>query len=117
MSLDVSALTITPNSFKKGQRTATISYTGLVDNVSDNPVTLDFMVEPAAPVFIIASNGSSVKSVRWRETFGTTHGTFTKTITIKVTTTPGSPQSCSLRLEAKDSKGNRSATNSFLIFS
>jgi hypothetical protein len=117
MSIDVSRLQIIPNSFRRGQRNAQILFTGLVGSLSDNNVRLTLMIEPDAPVYFLDANGNNVKVLRWSQQFGTTPDVFPKNVTVRVTTTPTQPESCSLRLEALDSKGYRSATNAFLIYS
>ena len=117
MSIDVSRLQITPNSFKRGQRNAQIAFTGLVGNLLDNGVRLALLVEHDAPVYFVDSNGNNVKVLRWTRQFGITPDGFTKDITVRVTSTPAQAESCSLRLEVIDSKGYRSATNKFLIYS
>jgi len=117
MSIDVSRLRIVPNSFKRGQRNAQIVFTGLVGSLTDNNVRLVLLAEPDAPVYFVDANGNNVKKLPWSRQFGTTPNVFTKDIKVRVTTTPAQAESCSLRLEAIDSKGYRSATNAFLIYS
>lgn len=116
MGVDVSKLKPTPGIVKNGRTNLTITFNGLVDDLSDNKVNLSFFVEPEQDLFIIDNSGERKKSVKWKESFKTVPASYSKQMILEVTGGTSAPASCSLRLEAIDSKGYRSSSNSFIIY-
>lgn len=115
MGVDVSKLSPVPQQLKKGNTSVQLSYNGVVDAANDNDVSLELLIDPGAPVVIIDENGASSKSVKWKQKFPLSVKSLSKTVTLTVTKVVTKPQSCSLRLEATDARGFRSACNSHII--
>ncbi|NOT49762.1 MAG: hypothetical protein HOP10_00620 [Chitinophagaceae bacterium] len=114
MSLDVSVLKPDPGKIKKGVTSVKFTYNGIVSGVTDNKVTLELFLDPEAPIFIGDADGNLNKSIVYTQNFPSAIKSLSKTIAITVTQVTAL-RSCRLRLEARDSKGFRSACNSHII--
>lgn len=87
MGIDVSHLIISPNTFVNGKKkSATITYNGVVDANSDNPVTVTILLpDPASPVYWVDDQGQKVKSLSIQETFKVgVSGAYTHQVTVRV---------------------------------
>lgn len=115
MGVDVSKLKLEPMVLTEEETNATITFNALVDNLDDNEVRLTFFVEPNQPVFILDNNNERKKSVRWNDSFATSPASYSKQVLLFVEGGEGTASSCSIRIEAADSQGYRSSSNSFLI--
>ncbi|GAB3517614.1 hypothetical protein [Emticicia fontis] len=115
MGLDVNTLRAQPSVLPSGRTKVTMSYFGIIDNLIDNPVKLTLFIDPSVNAFFVRGQ-SNVKSISKQETFGTTPQTFLWNVEIDFPMPMPGPIACSLRLEAVDKAGNRSSTNSFIIF-
>lgn len=118
MGVDVSKLTVSPESVSKGITAVTVQYYGVVYNSNDNPVSLKLYIEPLGPLSFI-ENGNRTKLLKSAETFNiNVPALYTWQIEIELLgiDKPTSPTSCSIRLEVTDKHGYKSSTNSFIIY-
>jgi hypothetical protein len=115
MGVDISTLKPDQPTLKKGVKQIQLSYNGIVDQANDNDVTLELLIDPQAPIGVNDDEGNLIKSVKWTQKFPLSVKALSKTVTFVVTRAVTKPQSCSLRLEAKDARGFRSACNSHII--
>jgi hypothetical protein len=118
MGVDISKLTVSPESLSKGITSVTLQYYGVVYNSNDNPVSLKLLIEPLGPLSFI-ENGNRTKLLKSAKTFNiNVPALYTWQIEIELLgkDIPPSPKSCSIRLEATDKHGYKSSTNSFIIY-
>lgn len=115
MGVDISQLSSPSEPLKKGDTSVDFSYNGIVAAANDNDVSLELFLDPDAPIVLMDADGISNKSIKWKQKFPLTVKKLSKTMTLTVTRKLDKPQSCSLRLEATDARGFKSACNSHLI--
>lgn len=116
MGVDVSKLSPSPSTLKKGMTNVAISYNAIVSSAADNPVKLNLYIDPAAPAYFI-ENGVQVKTITKNVQINPGGlATYTWQIVIEITEKPSVPKACSLRLEASTPNDFRSSTNSFVIY-
>ncbi|CAC9975937.1 hypothetical protein [Flavobacterium panici] len=116
MGVDVSKLTPSPSVLQAGVTNVTMSFYGIVDAAEDNAVSLKLYVDPSLPVFFI-EKGNQKKVLSIKKTISHSDlAIYTWNVDIEVVNASPEPVACSLRLEATDSKGYKSSTNSFFIY-
>jgi hypothetical protein len=115
MSVYISKLKPSPQTIGVGLSTITLSYYGIVDAEEDNSVRLDLMIEPETPLYFIESRRKK-KKLRTDVQFTSNFLEYFWGVQIQVDEVSDRPKVASIRLEATDSKGFRSKSDSFIIY-
>lgn len=115
MSVYISKLKPSPQTIGVGRSTITLSYYGIVDAEEDNPIRLDLMIEPETPLHFIESMRKK-KKLKNDVEFNSNFLEYFWDVEIQVDKVDDRPKAASIRLEATDSKGFRSKSDSFIIY-
>lgn len=115
MSVYISKLKPSPQTIGVGLSIITLRYYGIVDAEEDNPIKLELMIEPESPLHFIESRRRK-KKLKSDVEFNSNFLEYYWEVVIQVEKVYDRPKAASIRLEATDSKGFRSKSDSFIIY-
>lgn len=115
MSVYISKLLPNPQTIKGGATPVSIKYYGIIDSEEDNPIKLELMIEPGSNVFIL-EGGKRKKKVEKFIDFNSSFLAYSWEVEIEVALVSDVPKAASIRLEATDSNGFKSKSDSFIIY-
>ena len=119
MGIDVSHLIINPNIFiNNRKKSAVVSYSGLVDADSDNPVKVTFLIpDDASPVYLLDDLNQKVKSISFEKSFKIgTDDSYSDSVRISVDRSDDGFTPCEINLIASTTTDEESEAISSLYY-